>query len=253
MADMQKKVLQITRYNPERDTAPSLQKFVVPWDSSTAFLDALTYIKDSLDPSLSFRRSCRMAICGACGVMINGVPKLACKTFLRNYEDGVTVEPLANFPIERDLVVDLTHFLEYIQMLKPYVIGKAKRPEDGPGKQSPEQYAKYHKFSMCINCGLCYAACPQFGLNAGFFGPGAITLAHRYNLDSRDHGKAERMPQLNADTGVWSCTFVGYCSEVCPKHVDPAAAIQQCKVESALDFAASVLSCRSNKEAEHGK
>ena len=158
MADMQKKTLQITRYNPEKDKVPYLQKFMVPWDNSTAFLDALTFIKDTMDPSLSYRRSCRMAICGACGVMINGVPKLACKTFLRNYEDGVTVEPLGNFPIERDLVVDLAHFLEYIQMLKPYVIAKTQRPEDGPGRQSPEQYARYHKFSMCINCGLCYAA-----------------------------------------------------------------------------------------------
>lgn len=85
------------------------------------------------------------------------------------------------------------------------------------------------------------AACPQFGLNPEFIGPAAITLAHRYNLDNRDHGKKERMPQLNGKNGVWSCTFVGYCSEVCPKHVDPAAAIQQSKVESAKDFMIAML------------
>lgn len=254
MADMQKKTLQIMRYNPEKDDKPYLQKFEVPWDNSTAFLDALAYIKDNLDSSLSYRSSCRMAICGSCGVMINGVPKLACKNFLRDYEDGVTVEALGNFPIERDLVVDLTHFLEYIQILKPYVIGNARKPEDGPGKQTPEQFAQYHKFSLCINCGLCYAACPQFGLNAKFFGPAAITLAHRYNLDNRDHGKLDRLPLLNAEEGVWSCTFVGYCSEVCPKHIDPAAAIQQCKVESALDFVASIVGGGSKKkEGAHGQ
>ena len=253
MADTKIKVMQIMRYNPEKDVKPYLQRFEVPWDNSTAFLDALAHIKDFMDPTLSYRSSCRMAICGSCGVMINGVPKLACKTFLRDYEDGVTVEALGNFPIERDLVVDLTHFLEYIEILKPYVIGSTKKPEDGTTKQTPEQYAKYHKFSMCINCGLCYAACPQFGLNQKFFGPAAITLAHRYDLDNRDHGKAERLPHLNEENGVWSCTFVGYCSEVCPKHVDPAAAIQQCKVDSALDFVSAIIASKKKKEAAHGK
>ncbi len=254
MADMNKMSLRVMRYNPERDDAPRMQGYDVPWDPSTSFLDALSYIKDTLDPSLSFRSSCRMAICGSCGVMINGVPKLACKTFLRDYPEGAAVEAMANFPVERDLVVDLTHFLEYIQTLKPYILGNQRRPEEGPNSQTPEQLAAFRKFSMCINCGLCYAACPQFGLNSGFLGPAALTLAQRYNLDSRDFGKAERMPHINKEKGgVWACTFVGYCSEVCPKHVDPASALQQCKVESALDFAAAVLNCTKKKEAGHGK
>ena len=255
MLNLKKMTLQIMRYNPEADTMPRLRGYDVPWDASTSFLDALGYVKENLDPSLSYRSSCRMAICGSCGVMINGVPKLACKTFLRDYSDGVTVEAMTHFPIERDLVVDLTHFLEYIQALKPYIIGNLRRPEEGPNSQTPQQLAQFHKFSMCINCGLCYAACPQFGLNTGFLGPGALTLAQRYNLDSRDFGKAERMAQINKDNGgVWGCTFVGYCSEVCPKHVDPAAALQQCKVDSALDFVAAVLDCTKKKEeARHGK
>ncbi|MGR5542746.1 4Fe-4S dicluster domain-containing protein, partial [Vibrio campbellii] len=87
--------------------------------------------------------------------------------------------------------------------------------------------AKYKQFAGCINCGLCYAACPQFGLNPEFIGPAALTLAHRYNLDSRDNGAAERMPMINGENGAWGCTFVGYCSEVCPKNVDPAAAVNQ--------------------------
>ena len=116
--------------------------------------------------------------------------------------------------------------------------------DQGTNIQTPAQMAKYHQFSGCINCGLCYAACPQFGLNPEFIGPAAITLAHRYNEDSRDHGKKERMAQLNSQNGVWSCTFVGYCSEVCPKHVDPAAAIQQGKVESSKDFLIATLKPR---------
>jgi len=130
----------------------------------------------------------------------------------------------------------MSRFIESLAAIKPYIIGNAQSPQDGPNRQTPGQMARYHQFSGCINCGLCYAACPQFGLNPEFIGPAAITLAHRYNLDSRDKGKKARMPQLNGDNGVWPCTFVGFCSEVCPKHVDPAAAIQQSKVESAKDF-----------------
>jgi fumarate reductase iron-sulfur subunit len=251
MAEMQRMTLRVSRYDPERDAAPHLELFEVPWDDQSSFLDALAYIKDNLSPDLSFRSSCRMAICGSCGVMVNGEPKLACKTFLRNYPEGAVIEPMANFPIERDLVVDLSSFLEFIQALKPYIIGNLRKPEDGPNSQTPAQMAKYHKFAMCINCGLCCAACPQFGLNAGFVGPAALTLGHRYNLDNRDFGRKERMPMINSEEGVWNCTFVGYCSEVCPKHADPAAALQQCKAESAADFVASVLECIKKKEARH--
>jgi fumarate reductase iron-sulfur subunit len=104
-----------------------------------------------------------MAICGSCGMMVNKVPKLACKTFLRDYTKGIKVEALGNFPIERDLVVDMTHFIESLEAIKPYIIGN-RTPDQGPNPDAA-QMAKYHQFSGCINCGLCYAACPQFGLN----------------------------------------------------------------------------------------
>lgn len=231
----------LQRYNPETDKVPRHEVFDVPYDDQTSLLDALGYIKDNLAYDLSYRWSCRMAICGSCGMMVNGVPKLACKVFLREYPKGLRVDPLANFPVERDLVVDMTHFIESLEAIKPWIIGNDRDPETGANRQTPAQMARYHQFSGCINCGLCYAACPQFGLNPEFIGPAAITLAHRYNLDSRDKGKKIRMPQLNGKNGVWPCTFVGFCSEVCPKHVDPAAAIQQSKVESAKDFMIATL------------
>lgn len=236
MAELKSRKVEIMRYNPEADSAPHPVVYDVPFDETTSLLDALGYIKDNLSPDLSYRWSCRMAICGSCGMMVDNVPKLACKTFLREYPQGMKIAALGNFPVERDLVVDMTHFIESLEAIKPYIIGNPRDASQGPGNQTPAQMEKYHQFSGCINCGLCYAACPQFGLNPEFIGPAAITLAHRYNLDNRDHGKQQRMAQLNGDNGVWSCTFVGYCSEVCPKHVDPAAAIQQGKVESAKDF-----------------
>lgn len=247
------KKLRVRRYNPDpgegADTTetpePYWQSFDVPWDDSTSVLDALLHINQQQDPSLSFRWSCRMAICGSCGVMVNGIPALGCKTFLRDYGDSLEIEPLTHFGIEKDLIVDMAVFLRHLHAVKPYLIrpqgdgtqvAEPQPPEPRPLQQTPAQLARYQTFADCINCGLCYAACPQFGLNPEFLGPAALTLAQRYNLDSRDQGQHERMPQLNDDNGVWGCTFVGFCSDVCPQQLDPAAAVNQGKVASATDF-----------------
>ncbi len=228
----------IARYNPEQDKKPHHEAYQVQSDDNTSVLDALQQVQQQ-DPGLSFRWSCRMAICGSCGVMVNGVPKLGCQTFLRDYPAGLVITPLSNFAVEKDLIVDMEPFLEHLSAIKPWLITTAGGTQ--PHVQTPQQLSKYQQFANCINCGLCYSACPQFGLNPEFRGPAALALAHRYNLDSRDQGKAQRMPELNAKNGVWSCTFVGFCSEVCPKKVDPAAAINQGKVESAKDMIVSVF------------
>ncbi len=201
-------------------------------------LQALQYIKDELDGSLSFRWSCRQAICGSCGMMIGGKPRLSCQTFVRDLLPGpVRVEALAHFPIERDLVVDLEGFMRKLEGIKPYLIPAQPRTlAEGEYLQTPAQLERFESFSACINCTLCYAACPQFGLNPEFTGPGLLALLHRYNVDSRDGGRAERMAVLNAEEGVWSCTAVSYCSEVCPKQVDPANAVNLNKVNSAKDY-----------------
>ncbi|ATF09572.1 succinate dehydrogenase/fumarate reductase iron-sulfur subunit [Candidatus Enterovibrio altilux] len=239
------KKISVLRYDPSKDEEPHHQIFDVPFDDTMSVLDALGYIKDNLHKDLSYRWSCRMAICGSCGLMINNMPKLACKVFLRNCPDGVTLEPLANFPIEKDLIVDMTSFIERLEAIKPYIIGNDRKLADGPNKQTPKQMARYKQFADCINCGLCYAACPQFGLNSEFIGPAALTLAHRYNLDSRDNGTKERMKLINGKNGAWGCTFVGYCSTVCPKSVDPAAAVNQGKVASSQDFVIAMLQSAS--------
>ncbi|BCB71664.1 fumarate reductase iron-sulfur subunit [Vreelandella aquamarina] len=232
------KHISIKRYLPDSAAEAYWQTYDVAVEDSTSLLDALNHIKEQQDSTLSYRWSCRMAICGSCGVMVNGIPKLGCKTFLRDYSGEIRIEPLAHFPVQRDLVVDMALFLEHLAAVKPYLIEQDPVQTFDPGQaqphtQTPEQLARYRQFANCINCGLCYSACPQFGLNPEFLGPAALTLAHRYNLDSRDQGKRQRMAQLNRHDGVWSCTFVGFCSQVCPKHVDPAAAVNQGKVEAA--------------------
>jgi fumarate reductase iron-sulfur subunit len=170
-------------------------------------------------------------------MMVNGEPKLSCHAFLRHYEGVIRVEPLANFPIERDLVTVADDFIDKLKRVKPYLIPKEKKSiAEGEYKQTPAQLMKYRQFSMCINCMLCYAACPEYGLQPKFIGPAAITLAHRYNQDSRDGGRNERQEVIATNEGVWECSFVGACSEVCPKAVDPASALQQVKVASTIDW-----------------
>jgi len=243
MPDAQRIEIQVLRYRPEEEDKPVWQSYYVPFTNDMSVLQGLQYIKDELDGSLTFRWSCRMAICGSCGMMVNGKPMLTCSTFLRDLLPGpVRVEALAHFPIERDLVVSVGEFVSKLEGIKPYIIPKEERElSQGEYLQTPEQLEQFEQFSSCINCMLCYAACPQFGLNPDFTGPGVLALLHRYNADSRDGGRAERMKIVNAEEGVWSCTAVGYCSEVCPKQVDPANAVNQNKTASALDWFARFL------------
>ncbi len=229
--------LEILRYNPDTDEAPWKQTFTVPCQEEWVVLDAINYVKDHLDSSLSYRWSCHMAVCGSCGMMINGEPMLSCKAFIRDYGRKIRVEPLSHFPIERDLVVVLDDVMEKLPRVKPYIIRDEEKPvEEGEYKQTPTELYEFKQYSMCINCLLCYAACPQYGLNEEFIGPAVLALAHRYNKDSRDEGRDQREEITAAHEGVWECSFVGACSEVCPKAVDPAAAIQQMKIASTMDW-----------------
>ena len=229
--------LQVARYRPEEEAAPTFQEYDVPCPKDWVVLDALNYVKDRLDGTLSYRWSCRMGICGSCGMTVNGEPKLACATFLSDYAPGpVRVEPLRNFPVIRDLVVEIGDFMRKLSKVKPWIIRKDHKPlSDGEYRQTPQEMDAYAQFSMCINCMLCYAACPIYGLDQEFIGPAAIALAQRYNLDSRDEGAGERLEVLSEQEGIWGCTFVGECTEVCPKDVDPAGAIQRYKLTAALD------------------
>ena len=235
--------LEVTRFSPERDKEPRMESFEVPLRKEWVVLDALNYVKDKVDGSLSFRWSCRMGVCGSCGMMVNGEPKLTCATFLTDYAPGpVRVEPLKNFPVMRDLIVEISDFLAKLTKVKPWIIRKDEKPlSDGEYLQTPEQLDTFKQFSMCINCLLCYAACPVYGLDPLFSGPAALALAQRYNIDSRDEGFDERMDILSQHDGIWGCTFVGECTVVCPKHVDPAGAIQQYKLTATKEWVKSVL------------
>jgi fumarate reductase iron-sulfur subunit len=229
--------IKVQRFNPETDREPRYQTYEVPYKEDWVLLDAIVYIKDHLDPTLSYRWSCRMGICGSCGMNVNGYPRLTCSTHLRDFRAGMTVEPLANFPVIRDLVIDIDDFMAKLKSVKPWIVRQLEQPL-GAGEflQSSNQIDNYRQFSQCINCMLCYAACPVYGMENEFLGPAAIALARRYNNDSRDQGSAERVQVLAASDGIWDCSFVGECSAACPKGVDPAKAIQQTKFDTVNGF-----------------
>lgn len=230
--------LEIFRYRPEQEGEPTYESFEVPFREEWMVLDALHYIKDRLDGSLSYRWACRMGVCGSCGMTVGGTPVLTCATYLADLLPGpIRVEPLNGFPVTRDLVGDIGDFVDKMKRARTWLVRDEEKPlAEGEYLQTPEQLAEYKQYSMCINCMLCYAACPIYELEPEFVGPAALALAQRYNLDSRDQGKKERMSLLSQDEGIWACTFVGECSEVCPKNVDPAGAIQRYKVEAMTDW-----------------
>ena len=238
MSEKRSIIIEVLRYQPGLNARPYWQSWPVEFTDDMSVLSALQKIKDASDGSLTFRWSCRMAICGSCGMMIDGVPRLACRTFLRDFLPGpLRVEALEHFPIERDLVVDANDFMVKLESIKPYIVpGEPRTLAQGEYRQTPAELERYEQFSHCINCMLCYAACPQYGLDKGFLGPGVTALMHRYNSDTRDGAREERMQLAHTDEGVWGCTAVGYCSVVCPKQVDPANAVNQNKTASAVDW-----------------
>ena len=229
--------LQVARYRPELESEASFDEYEVPCPKEWVVLDGLNHIKDRIDGTLAYRWSCRMGICGSCGMTVNGEPKLTCATFLADYAPGpVRVEPLRNFPVIRDLIVDIGDFMRKLVRVKPWIVRAVEEQPLTRAEylQTPREMDEYKQYSMCINCMLCYSACPIYGLDPKFLGPAAIALAQRYNFDNRDQGAAERMQVLSEHEGIWGCTFVGECTKVCPKHVDPAGAIQRYKLSAAL-------------------
>ncbi len=194
-------------------------------------LDGLFHIRDNIDPSLSFRASCRMGICGSCGMVINGKAMLACSTQIFDLgTDVVRIEPLRNMEALKDLISDFDDFFEKHRRVKPYLIRKEEKSiEEGEYIQTPDELRKYRQYSLCIKCGLCYDACSITGSNKEYLGPAALASACRFIMDSRDQGEDERIPLVSDHTGCWRCHFMAECSEVCPKEVDPADAIQKLK------------------------
>ncbi len=223
-------LLRVHRYSPETGRR-WVQEYRVPRRRGMTVLDALLYVKTRLDPTLSFRYSCRMGTCGSCGVLVNGEPRLACQTQVADVErDGVVeVAPLPGYPVVRDLVVDMSRLIENHRRAVPTVVRRDPRDEEAPREYivTPEQHLDYLQYSLCIMCGLCNAACPVYSRNPRYLGPQALTVIYRFLADPRDEATEERIAMAASPDACYACHMAASCSAACPKAVDPASAIQR--------------------------
>jgi succinate dehydrogenase / fumarate reductase iron-sulfur subunit len=225
-------IFEVLRYDPQ-DGGPRLQEYSVPVTKGMTVLDGLTWIKEHLDRTLAWRSSCRMGVCGSCGMFINGLPRLACNNqIVHLHSDRVTIKPLPNYDVIRDLVPDLEGFFDKHRSVRPYLIRRDLAEQNLPAGeyfQSQDELLNYIQFAYCIKCGLCLSACPTVATSESYTGPQALAQGWRYTADSRDEGAKERENEVLSSHGAFRCHFAGACSQVCPKGVDPALAIQLLK------------------------
>ena len=222
--------ISISRYNPDHDDAPYLQDYeieLLPTDHM--LLDVLVRLK-GVDPSLSFRKSCHEGVCGSDAMNINGRNGLACITRVRDLKDPVVLRPLPSFPIVRDLVVDMTNFFKQYHSISPYLINPEPPPER-ERLQTPEERERLNGSYECILCACCSSQCPSFWWNPyKFVGPAGLIQAYRFIVDSRDRATPERLENLNDAYRLFRCRTIMNCSEVCPKGLEPAHAIEMIRL-----------------------
>jgi len=226
-------VIRCSRWSPSVGGKPEVKEYKVPYSQGMTVLDALLYAKENIDPGLSFRYSCRMGICGSCGMLVNGRPMLACETQIKELPPGpIETEPLTNYDTIRDLATDFADFFLHYKFVKPYLIRADKGEQEQPATQylqTEKDRLKYLQFSYCIMCGLCDAACPPVAADPKYLGPQALAAAFRWMADTRDEGRAERAETVDHEHGCWQCHLAMTCSVVCPKGIDPALGIQMLK------------------------
>ncbi len=221
----------IYRFNPETDKKPFMQDYDLDVKAHNCHmvLDALLAIKNTIDDTLTFRRSCREGVCGSDGMNMNGKNGLACTTNLHDLKEPIIIRPLPGLPIVRDLVVDMTQFYEQYNKVQPYLQNRNPVPAK-ERLQSPEERAKLDGLYECILCACCSTSCPSFWWNPDkFIGPAGLLQAYRFIADSRDTEEKERLADLADPFSVFRCRGIMNCVDVCPKGLNPTKAINNIK------------------------
>ncbi|MBA4418752.1 MAG: succinate dehydrogenase iron-sulfur subunit [Syntrophus sp. (in: bacteria)] len=216
----------ILRYDAkEPEETPSFSFYQIKVLPGLTVLAVLMRIRDEIDGTLSFRSSCRSAVCGSCAMVINGKIDLACRTQVASFGDEtIILEPLPNFEIIKDLVVDLTPFWTMYEKIKPWLSRKQPDPEKEI-PQSEEERDRIDQFVNCILCASCYGACPVLARNPDYMGPHAFAKLERFMLDSRDERSMRSLEEINNERGVWGCDTLLRCIDACPKDVRPTDSI----------------------------
>ena len=224
------KRFRIYRFDPERGTPPRLDTFEVDLEQcGPMVLDALFYIKNNVDPTLSFRRSCREGVCGSCAMNIAGRNTLACTKPIAECQGEVPIYPLPNLPVIKDLVGDLNRFYGEYAAVEPWLQAETL-PESGRERlQSKEERARLDGLYECILCACCSTGCPSYWWNESYLGPAALLQAYRWISDSRDEAIDHRLDELHDPFKLYRCRTILNCAEVCPKGLNPGEAIAAIK------------------------
>ncbi|WP_101298145.1 succinate dehydrogenase/fumarate reductase iron-sulfur subunit [Halegenticoccus soli] len=229
--------LKVFRYDPEvaDKQEPRFDDFHVPYRQGMTVLDALIYARDRFDSSLTFRHSCRQAICGSDAFFINGRQRLGCRTQLSDLEEPVRVEPLPHQEVVKDLVVDMEHFYDQMEAVEPYFqTNELPEGELEEQRQSRENHEKIKMSTRCIWCAACYSSCNIAAGDNEYLGPAAINKAYRFAMDEREGEdlKQHRMRIIEQEHGVWRCQTQFSCTMVCPKDIPLTEHIQELKREA---------------------
>jgi len=229
--------LKVFRYDPEIEgkKEPRFDDFRVPFHKGMTILDALIYARDHYDSSLTFRHSCRQAVCGSDALFVNGRQRLGCKTQISELEDPVRIEPLPHQEVVKDLVVDMEHFYDQMEAVEPY-FDADETPDDKleEQRQTRENREKVKMSTRCIWCGACMSSCNIAAGDNEYLGPAAINKAYRFAMDEREgeNRKQERLRIIEQEHGVWRCQTQFSCTEVCPKDIPLTEHIQELKREA---------------------
>ena len=221
----------VYRWNPDEQANPRTDTYEVDLDScGPMVLDALVKIKNEIDPTLTFRRSCREGICGSCAMNIDGINTLACTKACSEVKGEVRIYPLPHMPVIKDLVPDLTNFYAQYASVKPWLQTRTPPPPDRERLQSPQDEHKIDRPSACILCACCSTSCPSYWWNGDrYLGPAALLAAYRWIVDSRDEATGERLDALEDPFKLYRCHTIMNCTEACPKDLNPAMAIAEIK------------------------
>ncbi|MFQ5780584.1 MAG: succinate dehydrogenase/fumarate reductase iron-sulfur subunit [Nitrospiria bacterium] len=216
--------LTVQKFNPEQDVKPHDLDYFVEAGRETTVLAALMKIKAEIDGTLTFRASCRAAICGSCLMQINGNQKLACRTSVceeLEHHKKIAVGPMANMPVIKDMVVQMDPFWEKIRAVTPYVVSSESGEKPIPTEALKTIHDDLENADGCIMCGACLSACNSFEASPQFLGPAALAKAYRFQVDPRDEQHTARLEALQKEDGVWDCVRCVFCVQVCPKDVRP--------------------------------
>lgn len=225
--------LEIYRYHPDGSSSPRLDTFFLNTQSCGAMvLDALIAIKDTIDATLTFRRSCREGVCGSCAMNINGTNSLACITPMATLKGTIRVYPLPHMPVVRDLVPDLTHAMAQYTLIEPWLMSDTPANPNKERLQSPQEREKIDGSWECILCFCCSTSCPSYWWNGDrYLGPATLLQAHRWLEDSRDDHGGQRLDALEDPFRLYRCHTIMNCTKTCPKGLNPARAISSIKAK----------------------